>query len=98
MDRMLTHPGQPLMTQTSAPTRTAQPNIETVVRLEEEEERRRSFTDRFPEMIGSFAGSVAFVVSQLAFVGLWAVANLEVIPGLPVFDRPIFAALRSSIP
>src|SRR4051812_18240530 len=74
------------MTAPSSPPRTAQSNIETVVQLEEEEERHRSFADRFPEMIGSFAGSVAFVVCQLAFVGLWAVANSEIIPGLPAFD------------
>ncbi len=74
------------MTQASPSPRAAQSNIEKVVRLEEEEERRRSFADRFPEMIGSFAGSVTFVVCQVMLVGLWAVANLEVIPGLPVFD------------
>src|SRR4051812_19575118 len=74
------------MTDTASPSRTAQTNIEKVVQLEEEEERHRSFADRFPEMIGSFAGSVAFVVCQLAFVGLWAVANSEVVPGLPAFD------------
>src|SRR4051812_30000758 len=75
------------MTAPSSPPRTAQSNIERVVQLEEEEEERhRSFADRFPEMIGSFAGSVAFVVCQLAFVGLWAVANSEIVPGLPAFD------------
>ena len=61
------------MTQTNTPPRTAQSNIEKIVQLEEEDERRRSFIDRFPEMIGSFAGSVTFVVCQLTFVGLWAV-------------------------
>src|SRR3954462_4279034 len=74
------------MADTASPSRTAQTNIEKVVQLEEEEERQRSFADRFPEMVGSFAGSVAFVVCQLAFVGLWAVANSEVVPGLPAFD------------
>ena len=74
------------MTDTASPSRTAQTNIEKVVQLEEEDERHRSFGDRFPEMIGSFAGSVAFVTCELAFVGLWAVANSDVIPGLPVFD------------
>src|SRR3954453_20759617 len=74
------------MTNSASPPSTAQSNIETVVQLEEEEERHRSFADRFPEMIGSFAGSVAFVVCQLAFVGLWAVANSGVVPGLPAFD------------
>lgn len=74
------------MTNTASPLRTAQSNIEKVVRLEEAEERHRSFADRFPEMVGSFAGSVAFVVCQLAFVGLWAVVNNELIPGGPAFD------------
>src|SRR5215217_5500418 len=74
------------MTDTASPSRTAQSNIEKVVQLEEEEERRRSFADRFPEMIGSFAGSVPFVVCQLAFVGLWALANGGLVPGLPIFN------------
>ncbi len=81
------------MTQTNTPPRTAQSNIEKIVQLEEEEERRRSFVDRFPEMIGSFAGSVSFVVCQLAFVGLWAVANSEVLLGLPAFDPFPFSLL-----
>ncbi len=77
----------------NAPPRTDQSNIETIVQLEEEEERHRSFADRFPEMIGSFAGSVAFVVCQLTFVGLWALANSELVPGLPVFDPFPFSLL-----
>jgi len=74
------------MPEDSPSCRTAQSNIEKVVQLEEEEERQRSFADRFPEMIGSFAGSVAFVACQLAFVGLWVIANLGIIPGVPTFD------------
>src|SRR3954451_15745737 len=85
------------MTAPSSPPRTAQSNIETVVQLEEEEERHRSFADRFPEMIGSFAGSIAFVVCQLAFVGLWAVANSEVVPGLPAFDPFPYSLLSGAL-
>jgi uncharacterized membrane protein len=74
------------MPEDSPSCHTAQSNIEKVVQLEEEEERHRSFADRFPERIGSFAGSVSFVACQLAFVGLWAIANLGIIPGVPTFD------------
>ena len=70
-----------------------QSNIEKIVRLEEEEERDRSFADRFPEMIGSFAGSVTFVACQLTFVGLWALANFGAVPGVPVFDPFPFSLL-----
>jgi uncharacterized membrane protein len=83
------------MTETDATLPTAQSNIEKVVHLEEEEERRRSFIDRFPEMVGSFAGSVAFVACQLTFVGLWVIANLGIIPGVPVFDPFPYSLLSS---
>lgn len=82
--------------QDSALSRTAQANIAQVVQLEEDE-RRRSFIDRFPEMIGSFAGNVDFVACQLAFVALWAVTNLSVVPGLPVFDPFPFSLLSSPL-
>ena len=81
------------MTQAIPSPRTAQSNIEKVVRLEEEEERHRSFADRFPEMIGSFAGSVAFVACQLTFVGLWALTNFGAVPVVPVFDPFPFSLL-----
>ncbi len=74
------------MTQNSPPPRTAQSNIEKIVQLEEEDERRRSFIDRFPVMVGSFAGSITFVLCQLIFAGFWAVANSGIVPGLPTFD------------
>jgi uncharacterized membrane protein len=37
-------------------------NIETVIRLEEEDEKRISLTDRTSEIIGSFAGTIQFVL------------------------------------
>ena len=86
------------MTDAGSPSRMARSNIEAVVQLEEDEERGRSLTDRLPEMIGGFAGSIAFVACQLAFVGLWAVANSEIVPGLPAFDPfpyPLLSGLLS---
>ena len=86
------------MTDAGSPSRMARSNIEAVVQLEEDEERGRSLTDRLPEMIGGFAGSIAFVACQLAFVGLWAVANSGIVPGLPAFDPfpyPLLSGLLS---
>ena len=75
----------------------AQSSIEAIVRLEEEDERRRSFADRFPEMIGSFAGSVTFVALQLGFVALWVALNVGLVPGVPQFDPFPFALLAGLI-
>jgi uncharacterized membrane protein len=75
----------------------AQSNIEAIVRLEEEDEKRRSFADRFPEMIGSFAGSVTFVALQLGFVALWVALNVGLIPGVPQFDPFPFALLAGLV-
>lgn len=68
-------------------------NIETVVRLEEEDEKRISLTDRISETIGSFAGTIQFVTVQIAFVAAWIAANAGVVPGMEGFDPHQFSLL-----
>ena len=58
-------------------TATAQTNIATITRLEEEAESDRSFAERTSEMIGRFAGTISFALFQLVFVGLWIGINLR---------------------
>jgi uncharacterized membrane protein len=50
-------------------------NIETVIRVEEEEERRATIFERVPHLIGSFVGTVYFVALQCTFVVVWVIAN-----------------------
>jgi uncharacterized membrane protein len=68
-------------------------NIETIIRLEEEDEKRISHTDRISETIGSFAGTIRFVLLQLAFVAVWISANGGLVAGIVAFDPYPFSLL-----
>ena len=68
-------------------------NIETIIRLEEEDEKRISHADRLSETIGSFAGTIRFVLLQLAFVTAWISANGGLVAGIAAFDPYPFSLL-----
>jgi uncharacterized membrane protein len=55
---------------------TVSKNIESIIKLEEEDERRLSSIHRASHRVGWFVGTVHFVISQLALVVLWALWNL----------------------
>lgn len=78
--------------------RAVQSNIETVIRLERAAENRRTPVERAAERVGSFAGTVWFILAQLIFTAFWVVANTGLLPGVPVFDPfpfPLWAAVLS---
>ena len=50
-------------------------NIERVVQLEAEQERKVPAANRLSEAIGGFAGTTGFVLVQIVFVGLWLTLN-----------------------
>ena len=56
--------------------RTVAENIQAVVELEEGKDRQRSLSDRVADAIGSFAGTVVFVLVHLVWFGLWTAINL----------------------
>jgi uncharacterized membrane protein len=72
--------------------RTVRDNIQTIIRLEEEQNRERSLGDRIGDAIGTFAGTVTFVVLHLALFACWAVAGTGAF-GLPKFDPYPFPLL-----
>jgi len=64
----------------------AQTNIESIMAIEHEFVRLRSWSDRFGEVITRYAGNIGFAVAHLfGFVG-WVLINSGVIPGLDPFD------------
>lgn len=71
---------------TDASDETVQGNIRTILALQEKQDSQRSLSDRIGDAIGSFAGTVTFVVLHLALFGVWAAANTGLIPGLPQWD------------
>ena len=76
-----------------AQPRTVLENIQSIIALEEEQERGRSFSDRIADAIATFAGTVIFVLVHLAWFGLWTSINLGLIDPVPAFDRYPFPLL-----
>jgi uncharacterized membrane protein len=67
----------------------AQANINTIVRLEEQALKERSVADRISDAIANFVGSMPFVVMHVAWFGIWVGLNA----GLWKFDPYPFALL-----
>jgi uncharacterized membrane protein len=68
-------------------------NIEAVAKLEASFVKNRSAADKLADWIGSFSGSVTFVICHVAIYGLWILINLKLIPGLKPFDPYPFLLL-----
>jgi uncharacterized membrane protein len=73
----------------SATPPSAEANINTVVRLEEEALKERTVADRISDAIASFVGSIPFVAMHVAWFGIWVGLN----GGLWKFDPYPFQLL-----
>lgn len=67
-------------------------NIEALQRRRRREEQEASLEERIADAITRFTGSMRFVYLHLAAFGLWIVANLGWVPGVPAWD-PSFVVL-----
>ena len=76
-----------------ATPRTVMENIRAIIAIEEEQERQRTLGNRIGDAIGSFAGTIMFVVLHLVGFVVWALVNRELIPGIPAFDPYPFSLL-----
>jgi uncharacterized membrane protein len=79
-------PQENIRTQSEAVSKAIRRNIESVVKLEEGFLRNRTLADRIADTIGSFSGSLTFVVLHAIVYGAWIVVNLGIIPGFRKFD------------
>jgi uncharacterized membrane protein len=61
-------------------------NIQALIEVREELERKKSPQDRIADAITRFVGSMASVYLHTAFFGGWIVVNLGVVPGVAPFD------------
>ena len=68
------------------PPRTVTENIHAVIQVEEEISARRGLKDRVADAIGTFAGTVGFVLLHLAWFAAWVAINAGFVPSLPRFD------------
>jgi uncharacterized membrane protein len=71
----------------------SQSHIDSIVRQEEEALERRSRSERLADAVGSFAGSLPFVLIHLILLIVWLMANTGRIPGVRRFDPFPFSLL-----
>jgi uncharacterized membrane protein len=68
-------------------------NIELISRMEEKYLRERKLKDRMADAIGSFSGSMGFVVIHIVIFTCWILINLRVLPLFRPFDPYPFMLL-----
>jgi uncharacterized membrane protein len=68
-------------------------SIETILRLENTELRRRSWSDVLADSIAGFTGSISFVILHLLWFSSWAAWNTGVLTSSKPFDPYPFQLL-----
>lgn len=72
-------------------------NIEIVAKLEQEFLEDRTSVERIGDAIGSFVGSMTFVVLHVFIFTMWFLVNSRVFPAIPVFDPYPFILLNMAV-
>jgi uncharacterized membrane protein len=67
-------------------------NIRALYQRRAKEAQAATWQERMADAATRFTGSLTFVYIHLVFFGLWIIANLGWVPGIPVWD-PSFAVL-----
>ena len=65
---------------------TARKNIDAIAQVEQQLHGRRSRVERLGDGIATFFGSVWFIAAHSAFLTIWIVLNVGLLPGLTAFD------------
>lgn len=73
--------------------RTVQDNIRAIIAMQEHQDQERTWSDRMGDAIGTFAGTVTFVLLHLAVFAAWAFANSGMVPAVPRWDPYPFPLL-----
>ncbi|MBX9650536.1 MAG: DUF1003 domain-containing protein [Xanthobacteraceae bacterium] len=82
----------------SSQASTTAKNIESILKLEKEDEGRLASIDRVSHAVGWFAGTIYFVILQCVIVGLWVAWNSQVAGNGTPFDPypfPLLSILMS---
>ena len=61
-------------------------NIKAMLEHRRVQEERLGWSYKLADYISSFAGSMLFVCLHLIIYGVWIVANITALPGIPQFD------------
>ena len=68
-------------------------NIEAIAKLEHDALARRTPTERVSDAMTKLVGNMGFLLAHLVLISSWSLVNLNVIPGLKVFDPFPFGIL-----
>jgi uncharacterized membrane protein len=79
----------------SAPASVAE-NAEKIIRLESDALRPRSRSEAITDSIGSFVGTISFVVLQVVAFGGWVIVNAGIVSQIPPFDPFPYPLLSSN--
>ena len=79
----------------SAGRQTTEKNIESILKLEKDDERELSAFHRVSHMVGWFVGTIYFVLFQCVFVLLWIALNTRLLGNGPAFDPHPFPLLST---
>jgi uncharacterized membrane protein len=77
----------------SATPPSAQANINTIVKLEEQARQERTTADHISDVIARFVGSIPFVAVHVLWFGIWVVINTGLLGSSWKFDPYPFALL-----
>ncbi len=73
-------------------------NIEALTQRRKREAAEATGQERLAEAITSFTGSMVFVYLHLALYSAWILANVGLIPGVPIFDKSfVILAMEASV-
>ena len=72
--------------QESATCEAISENIRLIARMEEKYLNNRKINERLADVIGSFSGSMSFVIFHVLFYTLWILINLRILTFIPAFD------------
>jgi uncharacterized membrane protein len=72
-------------------------NIETAARIEQEFLETRTTSERLADAIGTFVGTLNFVLVHILWFIIWAVVNAKMIPFIPAFDPYPFPLLTMAV-
>jgi uncharacterized membrane protein len=68
-------------------------NIESIIKLEEEDERQRSSLHKVSHKIGWFVGTIYFVIAQAALVVFWVLWNAYAATRFDPYPFPLLSAI-----
>jgi uncharacterized membrane protein len=75
------------------PNAITEQNIEDVVRLQQQAERKRSGAERLADLVARVAGSAPFIILHVVWFGAWVLLNLGAVAAIAPWDPFPFSFL-----